>query len=196
MHVSFEGWPIITIFEKQNVSLNVTDSFIVFVFDKVGFWVGHKQINSFLVKTFAKFLIKLWAKLLNIFLWLMIFSEYFECLIKSQRIAGHCPWCCSKWCFASNYGWKNFVGMILNISGAGKLDAGTSSHRQQPSQMEAFRGQACSEQSLAKKEKEKNQSDQIRAPRLFRHVPISSKLSHFLLKHSKQIHILEKKIEW
>jgi hypothetical protein len=40
-----------------------------------------------------------------------------------------------------------------NIAAAEKMDAGTSSHRQQPSLMEAFVDRPCSVQSLAKKER-------------------------------------------
>ncbi len=60
---------------------------------------------------------------------------------------------------------EKFVGMILNIASAGKIDAGTSSHRQQPSQMKTFRGQAVLRAEFGKKIKGKNQSGQIRAPR-------------------------------
>jgi hypothetical protein len=81
--------------------------------------------------------------------------------------------------------------MILNIASAGKMDAETSSRRQQPSQMEAFRGQSMLRAEFGEKLKERtNLLDQ--SATLFMHVPISSKLAHFLLKHSKQIHILEK----
>jgi hypothetical protein len=53
-----------------------------------------------------------------------------------------------------------------------------------------FVARPCSEQSLAKKENKK--TNPIRSERMFLHVPISSKLAHFLLKNSKQIHILKK----
>jgi hypothetical protein len=58
--------------------------------------------------------------------------------------------------------------------------------------MEAFRGQAMLRAEFGENEKGMNQSDQVRAT-LFMHVPISSKLAHFLLKCSKQIHILKEK---
>jgi hypothetical protein len=83
--------------------------------------------------------------------------------------------------------------MILSIAEAGKLEAGTSS-RQQPSQMEAFRGQAMLRAKFGEKLKERKEpirSDQ--SATLFMHVPISSKLAHFLLKHFKQIHNLKGK---
>ncbi len=78
-----------------------------------------------------------------------------------------------------------------NIASAGKIDAGTSSHRQQPSQMEAFRGQAMLRAEFGEKRKRKEPIRSDQSATLFMHVPISSKLAHFLLKHSKQIHILE-----
>jgi hypothetical protein len=83
-----------------------------------------------------------------------------------------------------------------NIAEAGKMDAGTSSHRQQPSQMKAFCGQAMLRAEFAEngEEKEPIRSDQ--SATLFMHVPISSKLAHFLPKNTpnKSIIFTEKKI--
>jgi hypothetical protein len=75
-----------------------------------------------------------------------------------------------------------------DIAATGKLDAGTSSTSQQPSQMEAFRGQAMLRAEFGEKGKEQIRSDQSATS--FLHVPISPKLAHFLPKHSKQIHNL------
>jgi hypothetical protein len=81
------------------------------------FWVGYKQVDSFLVfvgqaghstnKNICKILIKLLAKFLKFFFVTDDFSlSILRMSDKSQQIVGHCSWCCSKWCFASNAGWK------------------------------------------------------------------------------------------
>jgi hypothetical protein len=90
---------------------------------------------------------------------------------------------------------KNFVGMILSIEAAGKIDAGTSSHRQQPSQMEAFRGQAMLRAEFGENGKGKNQSDQIRAPRCSCMSPSYQDLPTFFSNTSNKSTFSKKKIK-
>jgi hypothetical protein len=80
-----------------------------------------------------------------------------------------------------------------NIAAAEKMDTGTSSRRQQPSRMEAFRGQAMLRAEFGEKGKEPIRSDQ--SATLFMHVPILSKLANFLPKNTpnKSIIFTEKK---
>jgi hypothetical protein len=119
------------------------------------------------------------------------FLKYFKCLTNCRSL----PLMLLKMVFRFKLWMEKFVGMILNIASAGKIDAGTSSYRQQPSQMEAFRGQAMLRAQFGEKRKRQEPIRSDQSATLFRHVPISSKLAHFLLKQSKQIHNREKKIE-
>jgi hypothetical protein len=81
--------------------------------------------------------------------------------------------------------------MILNIAAAGKMKAETSSSpTTEPDGSFSWTGMLRAEfdEKWKKKPIRSGQS-----ATLFMHVPISAKLAHFLLKHSKQIHILKGK---
>jgi hypothetical protein len=80
-----------------------------------------------------------------------------------------------------------------NISAAGKIGRRNFEPPPPTESDEAFRGEAVLRAEFGQKGKEPIRSDQ--SATMFMHVPISSKLAHFLLKNSKQIHILEKKIK-